>query len=90
MYKRQDFAWEDGRIVLEADGRVKYADAEMLGGRDAAQVLFDEKVREDALREVVDRIARTTWADAWRGAPLERTLLRLGVPHRRPAGRLTY
>ena len=86
---RLDFAWRDGRIVLEADGREKYEDERILDGRDPHDVLWQEKLREDAIRARVDAFARTTWAEAWAGAPLAETLARLGVPRVRPARPLT-
>ena len=82
---RVDFAWDDGRLVLEADGEGKYTDARLLAGRTPAEAVIAEKRREDAIREVVAGFARTTWAEAVAGDLLARRLARLGVPRiRRP------
>jgi len=73
---RVDFAWDDGRLVLEADGRMKYLDED---------ALWAEKRREDAIRERCAAFARASWDDAWAGSELARKLERLGVPRvRRP------
>lgn len=86
---RVDFAWYEGRLVLEADGKRKYGDPELLRGRTPAEVVWDEKRREDAIRRAVDGFARTTWADAIAADELERTLIELGVPRIRPRRSLT-
>lgn len=51
---RVDFLFRQQRTVVEADGRVKY---------DARSVLWDEKVREDGLREEGFEVVRATWDD---------------------------
>lgn len=80
-----DFSWDDGQIVLEADGFGKYLDPALLGDRATAERVMAEKAREDAIRAVVRAFGRTTWRDAYAGAPLGRELERLGVPRiRRP------
>jgi hypothetical protein len=50
---RVDFLFA-GRVVVEVDGRLKYTDP---------KVLWDEKVREDRLRELGYEVVRLTWAD---------------------------
>jgi len=84
---RVDFSWDDGRIVLEADGRTKYL--ELAGDRSAAEVVLAEKAREDEIRTVVRRFGRVDWSSALRGGPLESVLLRLGVPRIRSRTALT-
>lgn len=75
---RVDFAWRDGTIVLEADGKLKYAPS---GDRPTpGDVLWAEKRREDALRPRVAAFGRVAWDDAWQAAGLERQLVALGVP----------
>lgn len=86
---RVDFAWEHGAIVLEVDGRAKYENATMLEGRSGAQVVWEEKRREDAIRASAERFARAGWTDAWDGVGLERRLLAAGVPRVRPPRPLT-
>ncbi len=57
---RVDFCWPWARLILEADGRLKY-----LGPAD----LFAEKKREDWLRSQGYAFLRTDWAEAF-GQPL--------------------
>jgi len=45
-----DFYWRRIRKIGEFDGRVKYTRGQVLGNRDPAEVVWEEKVREDALR----------------------------------------
>jgi len=45
---RVDFWWRHLRLIGEADGRMKYLDFASRGGRSAAEVVYDEKRREDA------------------------------------------
>ncbi len=67
-------AWyERAAVVIEFDGRVKYTDP--WRGRDARQVLWDEKRREDELRSFDIRVVRITDADL--GATWLRTESRL-------------
>jgi len=47
-----DFLWEQWGVVGEADGRLKY---------DQAEVLWREKRREDRLRELGYEVVRWTW-----------------------------
>lgn len=77
---RVDFAWREGRILAEAEGRAKYVAPDLLRGRSSADVVWEEKLREDLLREHCDTFIRITWADAWDGAGLAAKLLRAGVP----------
>ncbi len=56
---RADFYWDKYRTIGEADGRQKYDGDDR---RDPAQVLWEEKVREDALRDAGFRIVRWTYA----------------------------
>jgi hypothetical protein len=70
---QQEFVFEDGsvarvdfwlpsrRIVIEFDGRQKYTDRDMLGGRSPDDVLWDEKRREDRIRPLVDAFVRVRW-----------------------------
>jgi very-short-patch-repair endonuclease len=53
---RVDFLVEGTRVVLEFDGKVKYASGD-------PQVLWDEKRREDRLRRLGYVVVRLTWAD---------------------------
>lgn len=85
---RLDFAWEGRAIAGEADGRAKY------GGRASPaameQRLWEEKLREDAIRERVTAFPRWTWDDAWWGHGLERALLAARVPRPAQPARITF
>ncbi|MFD2028629.1 hypothetical protein [Promicromonospora aerolata] len=70
---RADLGWEAFRLLAEFDGRVKYV-AGALGPRhDAGRALFDEKRREDHLREERWGIVRVTASDG-AGPALARVL----------------
>ncbi|AYG04114.1 hypothetical protein D7I44_11620 [Gryllotalpicola protaetiae] len=56
-----DFEWPELHLVGEFDGFVKFSNERFLNGRTPAQVLFDEKRREDALRASGLRVVRWTW-----------------------------
>lgn len=60
---RVDFLWEDARLVGEADGQLKYADAE---------ALYAEKRREDAIRAAGYRFIRWGMQDLRTPALAER------------------
>jgi hypothetical protein len=47
---RADFAWEAERVVGEFDGRIKYGRL-LRPGQDPGDVVFEEKRREDAVRD---------------------------------------
>ncbi|HEY3713966.1 MAG TPA: hypothetical protein VGL39_05510 [Jatrophihabitantaceae bacterium] len=55
---RVDMLWPEQRVVLEADGRIKYTDAE----------LWREKRRQHRLERLDHRVVRAIWADVWGGA----------------------
>ncbi|SEP17580.1 hypothetical protein [Trujillonella endophytica] len=59
---RADFAWEDVRVVGEFDGRVKYGRL-LKPGQAAGDVVFEEKRREDAIREEDWGAVRWTWEE---------------------------
>ena len=79
-----DFYWPDHGVAGEFDGRVKYRSASF--GQDPEDVVWREKLREDALRASGLTVARWTWAQAWgdAGAQMLRRLSAAGV---RPTGR---
>lgn len=72
---RTDFAWEDRRLVGEFDGRVKYGRL-LRPGQEPGDAVFEEKRREDAIRDEGWGVVRWTWADlaapARRGARVQR------------------
>ena len=56
-----DWVWHGWRLIVEFDGKVKYAGKFGQSGTDA---LFAEKKREDEIRELTGyRILRLTWED---------------------------
>ncbi|MDL9936475.1 hypothetical protein QSJ18_06950 [Gordonia sp. ABSL1-1] len=66
--KRGDFGWRDRtgrlRVVGEFDGRTKYRRQSAASGyRDADDVVYDEKLREDEIRDCGIVVVRWTWAE---------------------------
>lgn len=61
LVARTDFCWEEERTIGEFDGKIKYG--ELRGDADASEVVFKEKLREDALRDLGWQVVRWTWAD---------------------------
>lgn len=59
-----DCYWPDQDFVLEFDGKVKYLDPALRGGRTVEEVLLDEKEREDEIRAQVRRMTRAGWSIA--------------------------
>ncbi|MGI9157790.1 MAG: hypothetical protein ACR2FG_14355 [Marmoricola sp.] len=58
-----DFRWEEHRLMGEFDGRVKYGRL-LRPGQSANDVVFEEKQREDRLREVTGfTMVRIVWSD---------------------------
>lgn len=60
---RADLGWEEFRLLAEFDGRVKYVRGALGPGHDADRSLFDEKRREDYLREERWGVVRVTASD---------------------------
>jgi predicted transcriptional regulator of viral defense system len=59
---RCDFGWKDRRTLGEFDGRVKYGRL-LKPGQHPGDVVFEEKRREDELRDHRWQVARWTWDD---------------------------
>ena len=58
-----DFAWPEQRLLGEFDGKIKYGRL-LRPGQTPSDAVFEEKKREDRLREVTDfGMVRFTWAD---------------------------
>jgi hypothetical protein len=74
-----DFCWPAYRLIGEFDGVGKYLRDEWMGGRSAAQVVIDEKRREDRLRALGWRVVRWGWADAMSVERLRRILTAAGL-----------
>lgn len=79
-----DFDW--GGVVGEFDGRVKYRVPEGADPREAGEVLWREKRREDRLR-ARSRVARWTWDIALDGPRLADVLASVGI---RPTPRASW
>ena len=59
---RVDFCWQEQRTIGEFDGKIKYGRM-LKSGQSIDDVLFAEKRREDALRDLGWQIVRWLWAD---------------------------
>jgi hypothetical protein len=59
---RTDFAWEEHRVVGEFDGRIKYGRL-LRRGQDPGDAVFEEKQREDQIRDEGWGVVRWVWAD---------------------------
>ncbi len=74
-----DFSWEE--VIGEYDGRDKYRDPTMLGGRTPDEALYDEKRREDAIRLATGcRFVRWGAAEIFHPQRLWTRLRQGGVP----------
>lgn len=77
---RADFCWEEAGVLGEFDGRVKYSRGHQLQGLELEQVLYQEKLREDALRALGWVVVRWGWDELRRPRELARRLRAAGVP----------
>ncbi len=77
-----DFYWEDYQLVGEFDGRGKYMKPEYLMGRTPAQVVIDEKNRENRIRATGVGVVRWEWPTAQSPEALARELTSAGLPQR--------
>lgn len=59
---RCDFGWLDRRLLGEFDGRIKYGRL-LRPGQQPGDAVFEEKLREDALRDEDYGVVRWTWRD---------------------------
>ncbi|MGX5656374.1 hypothetical protein ACWKWC_16495 [Geodermatophilus nigrescens] len=82
LVARCDFGWRDRTTVGEFDGRVKYrADG---SGRDPADAVYREKLREDEIRDSRWEVARWGWADLDTPAVVARRITRAFARAGRP------
>ncbi len=72
---RVDFGWPEHGAVGEFDGRAKYGRL-LRPGQDPADAVFEEKLREDALRGQRLTVTRWTWFDLDRFEPVANRLRR--------------
>ncbi|WP_416395104.1 MULTISPECIES: hypothetical protein [unclassified Curtobacterium] len=77
-----DFWFPGHGVVVEVDGRGKYEDPTMLGGRTTADAHWQEKQREDFVRSFpeVRAVVRLTWADLMDSERVRTKLRRAGIP----------
>ena len=72
---RADFCWPEFRTLGEFDGKQKYVGL-LRPGQTTADAVFQEKRREDALRDLGWQIARWLWEDLYHPEELRRRLER--------------
>ncbi|WP_345762675.1 hypothetical protein [Diaminobutyricibacter sp. McL0608] len=72
-----DFEWDD--VFGEFDGYAKYTRDEYTSGRDMAEIVWAEKLREDRLRSTGKRVCRWTWEVARSPSALEARLQAAGL-----------
>jgi len=70
-----DFGWKHQRTVGEFDGKVKYGRL-LKPGQQPADAVFDEKLREDAVRGEDHEVARWIWDDCWTPGVIRNRVLR--------------
>jgi hypothetical protein len=75
-----DFRWEQFRVAGEADGRAKYLEEPLRGGRTTAEVLVDEKLREDRIRATGESVTRWPWEVGVNPTRLRAHLMAAGIP----------
>lgn len=74
-----DFYFASLDAIGEADGRGKYVDPAMLAGRTPAEAVYDEKLREDALRRRARAFTRWDYATGMSLPRLGARLAEIGV-----------
>ena len=75
-----DFYWKDHALVGEFDGRGKYQKPEYTQGKTAAQVVIEEKNRENRIRSTGKNVVRWEWKEAVTPNLLARELTKAGLP----------
>jgi hypothetical protein len=68
---QSDFAWPEFRTLGESDGKIKYGRL-LKPGEQPGDVVWREKLREDALRRLGWEVVRWTWAELMNPALLDR------------------
>ena len=81
---RADFGWQEYRTLGEFDGRVKYGRL-LRTGETISDVVFEEKRREDALRNMGWEVVRWLWDDLKDPRSLQERLERAFTRGRRAA-----
>jgi hypothetical protein len=75
LIARVDFYWEEQKTVGEFDGKIKYGRL-LKPGKRIEDVIFEEKVREDAVRDLGLQVVRWLWTDLYRAGVLRERVLR--------------
>jgi hypothetical protein len=75
LVARVDFLFRDQQTIGEFDGKIKYGGL-LQSGKSIEQVIFEEKVREDALRDLGWQVVRWLWKDLYRPTVIRDRLLR--------------
>jgi hypothetical protein len=75
LIARVDFYWEEHKTVGEFDGKIKYGRL-LKPGQRIEDVIFDEKLREDAVRDLGLQVVRWIWPDLYRVGVLRDRVLR--------------
>lgn len=74
-----DFWWPEADVIGEFDGLGKYLREEFAAGRSPAEVVLDEKKRENRLRATGPRVARWGWETARSRSALRQVLATAGL-----------
>jgi hypothetical protein len=75
LIARVDFCWEEQKTIGEFDGKIKYGRL-LKPWQRIEDVIFDEKLREDALRDLGWQIVRWLWRDLYRRGVLRERVQR--------------
>ncbi len=75
LVARVDFLWDEHQTIGEFDGKIKYGRL-LKPGRRIEDVIFDEKLREDAVRDLGLQVVRWIWQDLYRPGILRQRVLR--------------
>ncbi|AYF97564.1 hypothetical protein [Protaetiibacter intestinalis] len=84
-----DFYFEEADTAAELDGKQKYLDPAFRSGRSAERVVYDEKLREDAIRRRVRAFLRWGMAAGMNRDTLRTLLVSVGVPVGRARPRIS-
>ncbi len=82
---RCDFGWKEQQTLGEFDGKKKYGQLLLKPGQSPEDALFEEKRREDRLRDLGWQVVRWIWADLFAPAGLLDRLHRAFARGRRAA-----
>lgn len=78
LVARLDFYWKEQKTAGEFDGKIKYGRL-LKPGQRIEDVIFDEKLREDAVRDLGLQVVRWIWRDLYRAGTIRDRVLRAFV-----------